>query len=83
MTVEVSVDEAGANLTRLLSRALAGDDIFIVTDGHRLAQLQPIVREAAARPISRRKLGSAKGLVVAGPDFDAPLPDDVIAEFEK
>jgi len=30
-----------------------------------------------------RKPGSAKGTFVVPPDFDAPLPDDVLAEWEQ
>jgi hypothetical protein len=30
-----------------------------------------------------RKPGSAKGTFVVPPDFDEPLPDDVLAEWEQ
>ena len=30
-----------------------------------------------------RKLGSAKGTFVVPPDFDAPLPDDVLEDWEQ
>ena len=30
-----------------------------------------------------RKLGTAKGVFVVPDDFDAPLPDEVLDEFER
>ena len=40
---------------------------------------EPIVPDAPAP----RELGTAKGDFVVPPDFDDPLPDDVVREFEK
>ena len=33
--------------------------------------------------LRRRELGTAKGDFVLPDDFDAPLPDEVLAEFER
>lgn len=42
-----------------------------------IAEIRPISRERALRPI-----GLAKGEFVVPDDFDAPLPDDVLEQFE-
>jgi len=35
-----------------------------------------------ARRVTHRMPGDWKGRIVIGPDFDAPLPDDVLDAFE-
>ena len=46
--------------------------------GKRLVKLTPV--EGAP---FRRRIGCAKGDFQIPDDFDAPLPEDVIVEFEK
>jgi prevent-host-death family protein len=77
-SVEVNVHEAKTHLSRLLEQALAGEDVIIMRSGKRLVRLTPL--ESA--PV-QRTLGTAKGLFVVPDDFDAALPDDVLAEFER
>ena len=77
-TVEVNVHEAKTHLSRLLEQALAGEDVIIMRSGKRLVRLTPLESAPA-----KRTLGTAKGLFVVPDDFDAPLPDDVLAEFER
>lgn len=78
MVVEVNIHEAKTHLSRLLEQALAGDEVIIRKAGKPLVRLTPV----AAAP-TRRQLGAAKGRFVVPDDFDAPLPDHVIAEFVK
>ena len=78
MVVDVNIHEAKTHLSRLLERALAGDEVVIMKAGKPLVRLTPV----AMAPM-RRKIGTAKGDFVAPDDFDAPLPDRVLAEFER
>jgi prevent-host-death family protein len=78
MSVEVNVHEAKTHLSRLLEQAMAGEGVVIMKSGRRLARLVPV--ESA--PV-RRQLGTAKGDFVVPEDFDAPLPEGVLREFEK
>lgn len=78
MAVEVNVHEAKTHLSRLLDQALDGEEVIIMRAGRHLVRLTPV--ETAP---TRRKLGSAKGEFVVPDDFDAPLPDDILDEFEK
>jgi prevent-host-death family protein len=73
----VNVHEAKTHLSRLLDRVAGGDEVTIAKAGVPVARLVPI-----ARP-GRRPLGSDAGKVIVADDFDAPLPDDVIADFES
>jgi prevent-host-death family protein len=77
MTKSVGVHEAKTNLSKLLERVSAGEEIAITRRGEEIARLVPTRR---ARP---RRFGMDRGCWVVPDDFDAPLPDDVIATFEK
>lgn len=77
MTVTVNIHEAKTHLSRLLSRVMAGEEIIIARAGKPVARLIPI----GDRPATRVS-GSAKGKVVIAPDFDAPLPDEMLEAFE-
>jgi prevent-host-death family protein len=78
VSVEVNVHEAKTHLSRLLERAMAGEEVIIMRAGKRLVRLAPV--ESAP---TRRKLGTAKGVFVVPEDFDAPLPDEILSEFER
>ena len=74
---EVSVHEAKTHLSRLLQKALDGEEVIIKRSGRALVRLQ--VLEGAP---AKRKLGSAKGDFVVPAEFDGPLPDSVLDAFE-
>ena len=73
---EVGVHAAKTNLSRLLRRVAAGEEIIITRGGDPVARLVP-----ASRP--RPGLGMLQGALVVPDDFDAPLPDDILAQFER
>jgi prevent-host-death family protein len=70
----VNIHEAKTHFSRLIERVLLGEEIVIAKAGRPVAKLVPIAPEARDR-----RPGSARGAFVVPPDFDAPLPDDVIA----
>ena len=77
MVTEVSVHEAKTHLSRLLRRVAAGEEIVIARSGKPVARLTPV-----GNP-KRRTLGIDEGKFVVPEDFNAPLPDDVVASFEN
>lgn len=78
MTVTVNIHEAKTHLSRLLLRVAEGEDVIIAKAGIPIARLVPV--EVPAR---RRIPGSAVGLIEIMPDFDAPLPDELLDAFES
>jgi prevent-host-death family protein len=76
MTKSVGVHEAKTNLSKLLARVSAGEEIAITRRGEEVARLVPVRRTGA------RRLGIDRGRWEVPDDFDAPLPDDVLAMFE-
>ncbi|HTQ79112.1 MAG TPA: type II toxin-antitoxin system prevent-host-death family antitoxin [Thermoanaerobaculia bacterium] len=67
-------EEEGRHLSRLLDRALAGEEVIVTRSGKPVAKLVPLPRE-------RRRPGSLAGRLTISPDFDAPLPPQVAAAF--
>ncbi len=72
----VNIHDAKTHFSRLIERVLLGEEIVIAKAGRPVAKLVPITPEARDR-----RPGGAKGAFIVPPDFDAPLPDDVIAEW--
>jgi len=75
-TKVVNIHEAKTHLSRLLERVQAGEEVTIAKAGRPIARLVPI-----AAP-GKRPLGLDRGQVWIADDFDAPLPDDILADFE-
>lgn len=74
----VNVHEAKTHLSRLLKRVEAGEEIVISRGG------LPVARLLAYAPRSRRRsIGADRGIVQIPDDFDRPLPDEVLADFER
>ena len=78
MSRVVNVHEAKTHLSELLERVQRGEEVIVAKAGKPVARLVLF----APRP-PRRTPGSAAGKVRVAPDFDAPLPDEVLAGFER
>ena len=78
MPTIVNVHEAKTHFSKLLQRVRQDEEIIVAKAGKPVAKLLPIAQGAA-----RRVPGSARGKLVVAPDFDAPLPDDLLDAFER
>ena len=76
--IYVNVHEAKTHLSRLLERVAAGEEIIISKANKPMAKLTPL-----SKPQMDRVPGLDKGAVQIPDDFDAPLPEDVLAQFES
>ena len=76
--IKVNVHEAKTGLSKLLRRVAAGEEVVIAKAGKPVARLVSI-----SVPGRERKLGLDRGKVQIATDFDAPLPEDVLADFER
>lgn len=72
--MQVNMREAKSNLSRLVVRANAGEEVIITRAGKPVARLVPIRSE--------RVPGLARGKIRIGADFGAPLPEAVLQTFE-
>ena len=76
MTV-VNIYDAKTQLSKLIEEAAAGNDVVIARGG------KPVARLTRLSPTKRKlKFGVLKGKVKFSADFDAPLPSDVLRQFE-
>jgi prevent-host-death family protein len=69
MADPVNMHEAKTDLSRLVERALAGEDVVIARAG------VPAVRLVPVQQTGKRRLGQWRGKVKLREDFDAPLPE--------
>ena len=73
--MEVNVHEAKTNLSRLIERALMGEEVIIARAG------KTVVKLVAVKKRRKRTFGSAKGKIVLREGWDAPLTDAELQEF--
>jgi prevent-host-death family protein len=73
----VTIDAARTNLSKLLARVEAGEDIVIARGKAPVARLTPLRAPSAAR-----RFGALKGIVTVGPEFFEPMTDAELAEWE-
>lgn len=76
MTKSVGVHEAKTQLSRLLAQVEAGDEVEITNRGRVVARLVGPSGDAV-------NLGFDRGRIEIADDFDAPLPADLLAAFER
>lgn len=74
----INIHEAKTHLSRFVEQAAAGEEIIIAKAGKPVAKLVAL----HSNP-SRRNLGMFKGQLNVPDDFDAPLSDEAIAQFEN
>ncbi len=75
MTEIVNMHQAKTSLSRLVERALAGEEVVIARNGEPLVRLVPVPKERKPRVPGR-----SKGRIWISPDFE--LTDAEIDEFE-
>jgi prevent-host-death family protein len=78
MPIQVNIYEAKTKFSKLISQAMAGQEIIIAKSGKPVAKIVPF-----EKPSQDRVPGSAKGKITIADDFDAPLPDELLKAFYK
>lgn len=61
-----------------LSRVEAGESLLIVRDGRPVAEIKPV----APNDRQSRPFGRCAGEFTVPDDFDHPLPEEILKEFE-
>jgi prevent-host-death family protein len=78
MATQVNTHEAKTQLSKLLVRVQAGEEIVIAKAGIPVARLV-----AVNETVGIRIPGTARGCINIHADFDESLPDDLIDSFES
>ncbi len=74
--VVVNVHQAKTQLSRLLARVEAGDDVVIARRG------EPVARLVGCKPRGKRQPDILKGKVVIPDNFSDPLPEEELTAWE-
>ena len=77
MTINISVTEAEAKISELFQQIRKGEEVIISENGHELARVIP-----NKKPKARRIPGIDEGKIIFAPDFEDPLPEDILKAFE-
>lgn len=75
--MDIGVHEAKTQFSRLLRRVASGEEIIITRGGKPIARLVPVESPR------NRQLGRDVGLFEVPEDFNAPLSEDILREFER
>jgi prevent-host-death family protein len=75
----VTIHAAKTNLSQLLARVEAGEEIIVARGKDPIAKLVPF-HAAPPEPKGKRQFGALKGSI--GPEFFEPLPDEELGACE-
>jgi prevent-host-death family protein len=77
MSTIINIHDAKTHLSRIVDDVAAGAEVIIAKAGKPMARLVPLEPKVRAK-----KLGLLKGRIEVPDDFNAPLPPEVLADFE-
>ena len=79
--MEATMHEAKTQLSKLVERALAGEEVILTHGRNRT----PVVKLVAVKAPSMRErpIGLYKGQIEIGPEFFDPLPEEELAAWES
>jgi prevent-host-death family protein len=69
----ISCTEAKIRFSKLIDSVMHGDEIIITLDERPVARLSPI----------KRRFGVLKGKIKISKNFDEPLPEETLKEFDE
>jgi len=73
----VTIHQAKTNLSRLIKKVSAGEEVIIARGSKPVAKLVPV-----GEVKGKRQPGALKGKLVVGPEFFKPLPQGELANWE-
>ena len=73
----VTIHKAKTNLSKLIEKASAGEEVIIARGDKPVARLVPVGESKG-----KRQPGSLKGKLHVGPEFFEPLPPNELASWE-
>lgn len=78
MAKTLNIYEAKTQLSSLVEEAAQGEEIVIAKAGKPMAKLVPL----ESKPRTPRKFGqNVMKITYVAPDFDAPLPEEILNDF--
>ncbi len=74
----VNIYDAKTRFSQLVDKVVSGEDVVVSRNGKPLVRITQL-----EKPKRRIKFGLLKGELTVPRDFDAPLPDETLAGFER
>lgn len=74
----ISIDDIQHDPLGCLRRVEAGETLVVLRDERPVAEIKPVVFPTG----QPRPFGLCRGQFTVPDDFDEPLPDDILKEFE-
>lgn len=74
----INIYEAKTHLSKLIARVMGGEEIVIGKAGKPVARLVPY----SGKPVPREP-GSAVGKIEVSLEFEDPLPEQILMDFEE
>jgi antitoxin (DNA-binding transcriptional repressor) of toxin-antitoxin stability system len=74
----ITIQDLEKDVLGVLHRVETGESIIVVRGNEVIAEVRPV----PGKPFEDRPFGLAAGQFTVPDDFDAPLPDDILREFE-
>lgn len=81
MLASITIEDLKHDLPAFLRRVESGEVFVLMNAGKPMAEIKPVASSAAPSSLLR-PYGLCTGEFIVPDDFDAPLPEDLIAEFE-
>lgn len=75
----VSVEQIESDLAAYFQRVEDGETLLVMRSDKPVAELRPVISESVRE---RRPFGLCAGEFTVPDDFDAPLPEEILADFE-
>jgi prevent-host-death family protein len=73
----VTIHQAKTNLSKLIQKVAAGEEVIIARGAKPVARLVPI-----GEVKGKRLPGALKGTLLVGPEFFEPLPESELSSWE-
>ncbi|HXR40433.1 MAG TPA: hypothetical protein VN776_15130 [Terracidiphilus sp.] len=79
--MKATMHEAKTQLSKLVERALAGEEVILTHGRNRIPAVKLVPVQAPT--VHERPIGLYKGQIEIGPEFFDPLPDEELAAWES
>lgn len=76
----ISVDALQRELPDVLRKVAAGETVIVTSEEKAVAEIKRPAQSALSKTL--RPFGLAKGEFTVPDDFDAPLPEEILRDFE-
>jgi antitoxin (DNA-binding transcriptional repressor) of toxin-antitoxin stability system len=86
----ITLEEMQRDLQRCMAQVEAGETLVITRGGQPVAEIKPVIESASETAVpggegvekGLRPIGLAEGEFMEAPDFDDPLPEEILRLFE-